>query len=245
MRVRKRKAPGQVIRGQDMQRVFEQQGGSLAGQERRSRFRSSSRFDPNAEYGDLVNPRQCNGGQARFNHADRISVWERLEFPSVTYQKQPEVDQARIAGATSLHNADTSNFSEYQRYVTFCFTNVPNLVPYFVVKENFEVCGMMDNLFLSRKRNKQGHIYGFVRYTNVRDAEKLLKAVNNITIGQFHVWAKFARFGRKPLEVVEPRGSEGVRGKGVAKMVEEKREGSTLLDEGGKKVCGEKIVSMG
>lgn len=187
VRVRKRKAPGQVVRGQDMQRVFEQQGGSLVGQKRRSRFRSSSRFDHNTEYGDLVNPRQRDGGQARFNHADRNSVWERLEFPSVTYQKQPEADQARNAGAASLHNADTSNFSEYQWYVTFYFTNVPDLVSYFVVKETFEVCGIMDNLFLSRKRNKQGHIYGFVRYVNVRDAEKLLKAVNNITIGQFRV----------------------------------------------------------
>jgi len=34
VRVRKRKASGQVVRGQDMQRDFEQQGGSLAGQER-------------------------------------------------------------------------------------------------------------------------------------------------------------------------------------------------------------------
>jgi len=235
VRVRKRKAPGQVVRGQDRQRVFEQQGGSLAGQERWSRFRSSLRFDHNAEYGNLVNPRQHDGGKARFNHVDRTSVWERLEFPSITYQKQPEADQARNAGAASLHNADTSNFSEYQRYVTFYFTNMPDLVPYFVVKETFEVCGIMDNLFLSRKRNKQGRIYKFVRYVNVRDAEKLLKAVNNITIGQFRVWAKFARFGRKPLGVVEPRGSEGVRGKGVAKMIEEKREGS--LEEGGIKVC--------
>jgi len=115
------------------------------------------------------------------------------------------------------------------------------MVPYFVVKETFEVCGIMDNLFLSRKRNKQGHIYGFVRYVNVRDAEKLLKAVNNITIGQFRVRAKFARFDRKPVEVIEPRGNEGVRGNGVAKMLEEKREGSKLLDVGAKKnVEGEK-----
>jgi len=87
------------------------------------------------------------------------------------------------------------------------------MVPYFVMKEGFKICGIMENLFLARKRNKQGHIYGFVRYDNVRDAEKFLKALNNITFGQFRVWTKVACFGRKPLEVVKPRGSEGVRGR--------------------------------
>jgi len=95
------------------------------------------------------------------------------------------------------------------------------MVPYFIVKEAFEVCGIMDNLFLPRKTNKHGHIYGFVRFANVRDAEKLLKALNNITFGQFCVWAKFARFDRKPLEQVEPRGSEGVRGVSVVRKKEE------------------------
>lgn len=49
------------------------------------------------------------------------------------------------------------------------------------------MCGILDNLFLSRKRNKQGHIYGFARYANVRDVEKLLKALNDVTFGQFRV----------------------------------------------------------
>ncbi|KEH26262.1 DUF4283 domain protein [Medicago truncatula] len=52
----------------------------------------------------------------------------------------------------------------------------------------------MDNLFLSRKRNRQGYVYGFVRYVNVRDTGKLLKALNNVTLGNFRVWAKVARF---------------------------------------------------
>jgi len=57
--------------------------------------------------------------------------------------------------ATSVHH---SNGFEFRRYVTFYFTNVPDMVPYFCVREGFEVCGILDNLFLLRKRNKQGHI---------------------------------------------------------------------------------------
>jgi len=52
VRVRKRKAHGQVVRGKERQRDFKRQGGSSEGQERQSRFRSSSRSHDNAAYGD-------------------------------------------------------------------------------------------------------------------------------------------------------------------------------------------------
>jgi RNA recognition motif-containing protein len=136
-----------------------------------------------------------------------------------------------------VQNATHSIGSNIKRYVTFYFTNVPDMVPYFIVKEGFEVCGILDNIFLSRKRNKQGHIYSFVRYANVRDVEKMLKALNNISFGQFRVWAKIARFGRKPLEFVKTRVSEGVRGECVVRKKEDKREDSKLLFEGEKKDC--------
>lgn len=77
--------------------------------------------------------------------------------------------------------------SNLKQYVTFYFTNVPDLLPYHCAREGFEVCGIMDNLFLSRKRNKQGHAYGFVRYLNVKDVDKLLKAMNNVAFGQYRV----------------------------------------------------------
>jgi len=43
VRVRKRKAQGQVVRGQDRQREFKRQGGTTGLQHQQSRFRSSSR----------------------------------------------------------------------------------------------------------------------------------------------------------------------------------------------------------
>jgi len=74
---------------------------------------------------------------------------------------------------------------DLKRYVTFYFTNVSDMLLYHYTKEGFEVCGILDNLFLSKKRNQRGHAYGFVRYLNVRDVDKLLKAVNNVSFDQF------------------------------------------------------------
>lgn len=86
--------------------------------------------------------------------------------------------------------------SNWKQYVTFYFTNVPDMLLYHLAKEGFEVCGILDNLFLCRKRNKRSHLWNFVRYSNVRDVDKFLKAVNNVSFGQFRVWAKLACFDR-------------------------------------------------
>ena len=42
-----------------------------------------------------------------------------------------------------------------------------------------------------------GDVYSFVRYANVRDVDKLLKVVNNVCFGQYHVLATSARFDKK------------------------------------------------
>jgi len=50
---------------------------------------------------------------------------------------------------------------------------------------------------VANNRNRNGEVYGFVRYAKVRDVDKLLKAVNNVCFGQYCVRAVLARFDRK------------------------------------------------
>ena len=49
---------------------------------------------------------------------------------------------------------------------------------------------------MAKKRNVNGGVFGFVRYGNVRDVEKLLKALNNVWFGDYRVVAKVASFDR-------------------------------------------------
>ena len=56
-------------------------------------------------------------------------------------------------------------------------------IPHFYLEKSFEVCGILYDLYLLRKSDVHGQIFRLVRYSNVKDVEKLLKALNNVTFG--------------------------------------------------------------
>ena len=58
------------------------------------------------------------------------------------------------------------------------------------------MCGIMEDVYLARKRNVNEDAFGFVRYVKVKDVEKLLKALNNVWFGDWGVVAKVATFDR-------------------------------------------------
>jgi hypothetical protein len=88
--------------------------------------------------------------------------------------------------------------------VSFYFTNFPVQLSYFYLRKGFEVCGILEDIYVARKRNKQGQPYGFVRFSNVRDIPKLTKALNAVCFGDFRVRARVARFDRNNAPVDEP-----------------------------------------
>ena len=61
----------------------------------------------------------------------------------------------------------------------------------------------LEDVYLARKRNVNGAVFGFVRYAKVKDIEKLLKVVNNVWFGECKMVAKvssFDRYGNKQGE---------------------------------------------
>jgi hypothetical protein len=107
-------------------------------------------------------------------------------FPSVTVGGR---DQNFKLGSESAG-------SGLKRYVSFYFTNFPVQLSNFYLRKGFEVCGMLEDVYIARKRNKLGQPYGFVRFSNVRDIAKLTKALNAVCFGDFRVRARVARFDR-------------------------------------------------
>ena len=90
----------------------------------------------------------------------------------------------------------TLNGTKHNHFVSFYFTNVPKDISYRSLRHGFEVCGIMEDIYLAKKRNVNGAVFGFVRYSNVKDLDKLLKAVNNIWFGDFKVVAKVSAYDR-------------------------------------------------
>jgi hypothetical protein len=114
-----------------------------------------------------------------------------------------------------------SNSPSLKRYVSFYFTNFPVQLSLFYLRKGFEVCGILDDVYVARKRNKQGQPYGFVRFSNVRDVTKLNRALNAMSFGDFRVRARVARFDRGKV----PLGDTSMAG------VEKKVSGVVKVDE--------------
>jgi len=65
--------------------------------------------------------------------------------------------------------------SDCKRFVTFYFTNFPEQIPHFYLRKGFVVCGMLDDVFVARRHNVHGEIYGFMRFSKVKYVNKLSK----------------------------------------------------------------------
>ena len=108
--------------------------------------------------------------------------------------------------------------STLKRFVTFYITNFPPHASTFFLRKGFEVCGILEDVFVANNRNRNGEVYGFVQYAKVRNMNKLLKALNNVCFGQYCIRAMLARFDRKDAKNGDlVRKGEGVRGKVVGK----------------------------
>ncbi|GAU22961.1 hypothetical protein TSUD_247050 [Trifolium subterraneum] len=87
--------------------------------------------------------------------------------------------------------------SGLKRYVSFYFTNFPPLISYFNLRKGFEVCGILEDIYVASKRNVHGEVYGFVKFSNVKNVHKLTKALNEVCFGNYRVHSSLARFDRK------------------------------------------------
>ncbi|GAU38018.1 hypothetical protein TSUD_395770 [Trifolium subterraneum] len=93
-----------------------------------------------------------------------------------------------------------SSGSGLKRYVSFYFTNFPPLISYFNLRKGFEVCGILEDIYVANKRNIHGEVYGFAKFSNVKNVHKLAKALNEVCFGNYRVHASLARFDRKATE---------------------------------------------
>lgn len=106
---------------------------------------------------------------------------------------------------------------------------------------------MLEEVFVPSKGNVHGELYGFVRFSKVKDVGKLLKAMNVVCFGHFCVRAKVARFDHNvSLEGKRERDGEGVREVGREDVGRKAKVVVGVEGSGGKKNVGEgeKRVSM-
>jgi hypothetical protein len=229
------KARRQDVYGQDRQQGSKRHGGSTGNGLRQSRSRviTGSRMGMD---GRSISRVSNGSGTGKGNLRGRSAT--RKPHRSVVVEREAAVTTEKpheIRGARDDIVADSS----IKRFVTFYFTNFPSQLSNFYLRKGFEVCGMLEEVVVPSKRNVYGEVYGFVRFSKVRDVSKLLKVVNAVWFGNFKVNARVARFDRAAVEV-GGRDGEVDRG-GVEKVSDNKlvreKQGNV---EGKQKAEGEK-----
>ncbi|CAJ2661648.1 unnamed protein product [Trifolium pratense] len=132
--------------------------------------------------------------QQTFEHSHR-------QFDNWNQNSKEKDEGFGIGSGEENHvNRDTAKLgSEFKRYVSFYFTNFLYQLSNFYLRKGFEVCGMLEDVFVPKKRNKCGQPFGLVKFSNVRDITKLLRALNNVYFGHYCVRARVASFDRNDV----------------------------------------------
>lgn len=139
------------------------------------------------------------GRPMRQSHSRRRAqepVLQPLTETRGTCNHHGPVSRRRVQNFQKTDSQQQVNSGTVSQFVSFYFTNVLEDISYNCLRQGFEVCGIMEDVYLARKRNVNGGVFGFVRYGKVRDVDKLLKALNNVWFGDCKVVAKVASFDR-------------------------------------------------
>ncbi|MCH79669.1 transcription factor PIF1-like [Trifolium medium] len=85
---------------------------------------------------------------------------------------------------------------------TTCYVNnLPEDIGEKEVERMFERWGNVVDVYIAKKRNKAGRVFGFVRYVAVKDERWLEEQLQDIWFGSYKVWVNISRYGR-PQEKV-------------------------------------------
>ncbi|GAU27978.1 hypothetical protein TSUD_373730 [Trifolium subterraneum] len=149
----------------------------------------------------------------------------------------------------TMYGGDKGNGSANSTQVTavFYITNFPDRIMFVDLRKGLEVCGILDDVYVSRYWNNHGQRFGFVKFLKVRDMDKLKKALNNVYFWDMQLFANVAKYdrfekdsrgGKGDGERQKPRRDEGEKNKGSI-GVKNKREIVGSAGERGDSRAGE------
>ena len=132
-------------RGRDRSRDDDGHGRAARGQARQQVFNR----DSEGHYRD----RQVDGGRVNGRFSNNV--------------------RGRIASAEWHGNDAAISEGNQGCKASFYVTNFPDNMPLFRLRQAFEVCGILTDVYIARHRNVRGQEFGFVRYVNVKNTVKL------------------------------------------------------------------------
>jgi len=152
---RKRTATEQDHRGQDRTRVPVLHDGNVTAN-------SQGRLYDQGRFSSIQ--------QSRFHQEGRVSA-----------DKRSSNDVGGCVSSSEWHGSGAITAAEdHSSKASFYVTNFLDSLTLFRLRQAFEVCGILTDVYVSRYQNAHGQEFGFVRYVNVKNSDKLSKALNNV-----------------------------------------------------------------
>lgn len=101
-----------------------------------------------------------------------------------------------------------------EKSISFLFKNFPEDCSLETLKECFSKVGRISDIFLPKKRDRYGKVFGFVRFPRIYNEEDLLTKLNEVWIGSYKIRVSTPRFNRNEQHKlsVNPRKSIQVQG---------------------------------
>nr|GEW18629.1 protein vascular associated death 1, chloroplastic [Tanacetum cinerariifolium] len=117
--------------------------------------------------------------------------------------------RAVTQAANSPRNPSKPNLNfraVHKSYSSIFFSNIPWKA---TVQDFWDSCnqwGVVIDVYIAAKRSKSGHRFGFVRFKNINDINKLVSNLRVTWMGEFYLFADVAKYGRTNNKLEEQSG---------------------------------------
>ena len=146
---------------------------------------------------------------------ERNSGWERVR----TRRERRESARLRMTEGSGLtiggrttgqhHSYMRANWRDHKDITSFYFTRFPEDATAEELWYHLKQTRDVREVFIPRKRNRQGRRYGFVRFKGVRDIQQIQKKLDSMIFGGMKMYVNVPKYGRAKKE--EPQTEEGGR----------------------------------
>jgi hypothetical protein len=155
-----------------------------------------------------------------------------------TYVSPRRKRVSRLDRGKADNNKTTTASSD--RTTTCYVNNLPEDISEKEMARTFERWGNVVDVYIAKKRNKAGRIFGFVRYEEVRNEKWLEDRLKDVWFGSYKVWVNISKYGRhqnknfrRQHKVEKAQGSrKKIQGNNYTNRDQKFRQGQSIRKEG-------------
>jgi len=181
-----------------------------------------------SEQREIYEDRDWHNKYGKEDSYDKEGKWAKVISRRSVKERKKNVEKKRIPDNHGTRSKPTDhhlNWRNKDDITSFYFTHFTDEVNEVTLWENFKIWGDVREVYITKRRNKDGRRYGFVRFKGVSDVKRLEVQLDNIFINDQKLFVNLPRFARptKTQSVQSVIVNRGEQNKDLNKCREEGR----------------------